>query len=453
MWSKIVLYADLSCTHHPSEPDGCSHQQCHVKYRVHKRTAIRLLGIWLVLSVLIGIAVFFLEFERVKDLVLPMALREAEKLSGPYHFYYHQPGRQELATVENKVRTEFSRLHFVLAEIYSRDKTLLIRQTIPEMADRIVSLEASEHHSLMTDKVDYRRLYDRGDLFLKIMVPVRDIEDNLIIGYFEGIYLIDPETAGVIKSRIMTSVLLVFPIIFVLTLVLYPIIISLNRDLMRLSRDLYDANLGLLVVLGGAVAKRDSETNAHNYRVAIYSILLGEQMGLDDEEMQSLIKGAFLHDVGKIAIRDSLLHKPRRLTTEELEEMKSHVRHGVEILEKYAWLGNALDIVGCHHEKYDGSGYPSGLTGSNIPLRTRIFSIVDVFDALTSRRPYKEAFPLEKAIEILKESSGSHFDPEVLDRFLLICDRLYADLRDADEAHLHERMTGLISKYFSASRL
>ncbi|MBA4373871.1 MAG: phosphohydrolase [Thermodesulfovibrio sp.] len=403
------------------------------------------------MSILIGIAVFFLEFERVKELVLPMALGEAEKLSEPYHSHFHQPGNQALGIVEAKFRTEFSRLHFVLAELYSRDKGLIVRQTIPAMADRVVALEASDHHSLMTDKVDYRRVYDKGDLFLKIVVPIRDSDDNRIIGFFEGIYLVTPETAHVIKSRIMTSVLLVFPVIFILTLVIYPIIIGLNKDLMRLSRDLYDANLGLLVVLGSAVAKRDSETNTHNYRVAIYSILLGEQMGLDNIEMQSLIKGAFLHDVGKIAIRDNLLHKAHKLTVDELEEMKTHVRHGVEILEKYAWLENSLDIVSCHHEKFDGSGYPDGLIGSNISLRTRIFSIVDVFDALTSKRPYKDAFPLEKAIEILQESSGSHFDPMILEKFLLICSRLYTDLNDADEEFLHTRMNNLISKYFEVS--
>jgi len=417
-------------------------------YKIQKRIAKRLLIVWLVLSFLIGIAVFFLELQRVKELVVLTATSEAGKLSDPYHSLFHQRDRDTLNLVAENFSAEFSRSHFVLAEMYSQEKELLFRQTVPEMADRVGALEAGSHETLMTDKAGYKWFFDNGELFLKIMVPIHDIEDRLIIGYFEGVYLVDPGTMSEIRSRIITSVLLVFPVVFALTLAIYPIIINLISDLMKLSRELSDANLGLLVVLGGAVAKRDSETNAHNYRVAIYAILLGEQMRIDDDGMQSLIKGAFLHDLGKVAIRDKVLHKPGELTNEESEEMRSHVRHGVEILEKYSWFNDALDIVGHHHEKYDGSGYPSGRIGDDIPLLTRIFSIVDVFDALTSERPYKDAFPIGEAVQVLREGRGRHFDPQILDNFLRICGPLHAELGSADDEYLHSRMSALVSRYF-----
>ncbi|MBI5639939.1 MAG: HD-GYP domain-containing protein [Nitrospirae bacterium] len=420
-----------------------------MKYRIHKRIAGRLLLVWLGLSVITATAVFFVELGHVNEHVMPAALNRAGKLSEQYRAYYHEPSGKALGIVGESIRTQLSRLHFVLAEIYSRNKDLLIREVIPEMRDRVGSLEAKEHDYMMTDKAVCRRFFDKGEIFLKIVVPILDSDDKTIIGYFEGICLVDPETMSEIRSRMITSVLMVFSVIFALTLAIYPIIINLNKDLLRLSGDLSDSNLGLLVVLGSAVAKRDSETNTHNYRVAIYAILLGEKVGLRYDQMHGLIKGAFLHDVGKIAIRDSVLHKPGSLTMEEFEEMKSHVRHGVEILEKYTWLEDALDIVGCHHEKYDGTGYPSGHFGENIPLKTRIFSIVDVFDALTSRRPYKDAFPFDDAIEHLKDGSGRHFDPKILEKFLLICGPLYNELKAADEAYLHSRMSSLVSNYFS----
>ena len=114
-----------------------------------------------------------------------------------------------------------------------------------------------------------------------------------------------------------------------------------------------------------------------------------------------LIKGAFLHDVGKIGIRDNILLKPGRLDEEEFEEMKRHVNHGLDIISKSAWLNEASAVVGSHHEKYEGNGYPAGLKGEAIPVLARIFAIADVFDALTSHRPYKKPLSYEETIDIL----------------------------------------------------
>ena len=174
-------------------------------------------------------------------------------------------------------------------------------------------------------------------------------------------------------------------------------------------------------------------------------------MGLKKPALQELVKGAFLHDVGKIAISDAILLKPGKLTEAEFDVMKTHVSHGVEILKDYLWLHEAIDIVAYHHEKYDGTGYAKGLKGNDIPQAARIFSIVDVFDALTSKRPYKEPFSYEKSISIVREGSGVHFDPDMSKAFETISKRLYDTLRMADEDALKATLRVRIREIFTGS--
>jgi HD-GYP domain-containing protein (c-di-GMP phosphodiesterase class II) len=152
--------------------------------------------------------------------------------------------------------------------------------------------------------------------------------------------------------------------------------------------------------------------------------------------------------VGKIGIRDAILHKPARLDSEEFGVMQTHVGHGLDIVSRSAWLAHARDVVGAHHEKYDGSGYPGGLAGHAIPLEARVFAIADVFDALTSQRPYKTAFSFEDTMNILEEGRGSHFDPELLDRFAGIAPQLYAEYGGRDDPQLREELRSIVRRFF-----
>ena len=165
---------------------------------------------------------------------------------------------------------------------------------------------------------------------------------------------------------------------------LYPVIITLSRRVIRFSDQVTKGNLEIVTVLGAAIAKRDSNTGSHNYRVTLYAIRLGEAVGTDKVDMRALILGAFLHDVGKIGIRDDILLKPTELNDEEVAIMHTHVQLGIGIIQTSEWLHATHDVIKYHHEKYDGSGYMKGLRGEEIPLEARIFAIVDVFDALTS---------------------------------------------------------------------
>jgi HD-GYP domain-containing protein (c-di-GMP phosphodiesterase class II) len=163
---------------------------------------------------------------------------------------------------------------------------------------------------------------------------------------------------------------------------LFPVILHLTRRLADYSTHLLEANLETLSVLGSAIAKRDSDTDAHNYRVSLYSARIGQAMGLGRTEMQSLIKGAFLHDVGKLDIFDAVFLKPGRLDDGEFTVMQSHVEKGVDIVQRSSWLRDGIAVAGYHHEKYGGGGYPHNLRGEDIPIAARIFAVAD-FDALT----------------------------------------------------------------------
>ena len=167
-----------------------------------------------------------------------------------------------------------------------------------------------------------------------------------------------------------------------------------------------------------ALELRDKETEGHSNRVTTLAVRLGGAMNLTEEDLKNIQFGSQLHDIGKMVIPDEILHKPGPLTDEEREVMKKHPIYAYEILKDIKFLEKALDIPRYHHEKWDGTGYPEGLKNTDIPLFARIFCVVDVFDAVTSDRPYNAAWPKEKAAEYLKSEKGKHFDPEIVDIFL-----------------------------------
>lgn len=166
-----------------------------------------------------------------------------------------------------------------------------------------------------------------------------------------------------------------------------------------------------------ALEFRDMETEGHSERVLALSVELANRLDLSSREKGKLILGSYLHDIGKIGIPDNILLKEGRLNDKERGIMKTHVIKGYEIIADVEILKDASDVVLGHHEKWDGSGYPSGVSGEDIPVTARIFALVDVFDALMSKRPYKEALSYEESLVIISSDSGSHFDPRVVEAF------------------------------------
>ena len=192
-----------------------------------------------------------------------------------------------------------------------------------------------------------------------------------------------------------------------------------------------------LEALGDALDLRDAETEGHSKRVTAFTIAIARAMEIPKEEIAVIARGAFLHDIGKMAIPDAILRKPGALSPDEVTIMKEHAFLGYKMLQKIPFLQEASEIVYAHQEKFDGSGYPRGLKGDAIPLGARIFSIADTLDAIMSDRPYRPARPFSAAKKEIEAWSGRQFDPNIVKVFTEIPDKLWDDLRKQIDAQIH----------------
>jgi len=204
-------------------------------------------------------------------------------------------------------------------------------------------------------------------------------------------------------------------------------IIRLNRyrklmkqqaDLLQAHHELQDAYEATLKGWVRALDLRCNETGDHSRRVSLLTVELARLMGISEDELMHVRRSALLHDIGKMAVPDSILQKPGPLTEAEWDIMRKHPQFAIEMLKPIEYLRPALVIPLNHHERWDGTGYPRGIKGEEIPLAARIFAVIDVWDALSSDRPYRKAWPYEKIVEYMREQSGTHFDPKVVALFL-----------------------------------
>jgi len=207
-------------------------------------------------------------------------------------------------------------------------------------------------------------------------------------------------------------------------------------ELKTVHQELRESFLDTIHRLVLAAEYKDEDTGDHIKRMSQYCALIAEKLGLPAKEVQNILYAAPMHDVGKIGIPDSILLKPGKLTEEEFATMKTHTVIGAKILanSKAEILKIAEQIAISHHEKWNGKGYPQGLSGDNIPLVGRIVGLADVFDALTSKRPYKSPYPVEVACDIIKKERGQHFDPDMVDIFLENIDEVLKIKAEVDEA-------------------
>lgn len=233
---------------------------------------------------------------------------------------------------------------------------------------------------------------------------------------------------------------------------------ALEHGRLRLENKAYQANLESLVAarteqlrqtmtdlersyditleaLGDALDLKDAETEGHSKRVTAYTIAMARAMGMSADKIRVIARGAFLHDIGKMAIPDAILRKPGALTETETMIMREHCFRGYQMLKKIPFLAEAAEIVYSHQEHFDGSGYPRGLKAEEIPLGARLFAVADTLDAITSDRPYRAAQSTAAAREEIKRFSGRQFDPEVVDIFLRMPESIWEDLRREINSH------------------
>ncbi|MBK9603046.1 MAG: response regulator [Anaerolineales bacterium] len=243
-----------------------------------------------------------------------------------------------------------------------------------------------------------------------ILITSLDDHDSLIQGLHSGAddFVTKPYNSVELFARLQT----------ILRLNRYRRIIEQQRDLKNLHDELLIAYDKTIEGWSRALDLRDKETEGHSKRVTEMAVELARAFGLSESELVQVRWGALLHDIGKMGVPDGILLKPGPLTEEEWVKMRIHPTFAYEMLAPIHYLRLALDIPYCHHEKWDGTGYPQGLKGDQIPLTARIFAVVDVWDALSSDRPYRLAWTEDKVREHIRASSGTHFDPQVVGVFM-----------------------------------
>ncbi|WP_371188789.1 HD domain-containing phosphohydrolase [Thalassotalea maritima] len=220
-------------------------------------------------------------------------------------------------------------------------------------------------------------------------------------------YITKPVSAPLVQARVKTHI------------ALYDQQRELERKVIARTHELEQTRVEIIRRLGRAAEYKDNETGMHVVRMSFYTKMLADKIGANPEWSALLFDAAPMHDIGKIGIADAILQKPGRLDSDERQEMQQHVEYGADILgnNDSPLLSLAREVCLYHHEKFDGSGYPHGAKGQDIPLSARIVTIADVFDALTSKRPYKEAWSFEQAMQYLHEQSGQIFDPDLVTAF------------------------------------
>ncbi|MGO9147175.1 MAG: HD-GYP domain-containing protein [Desulfomonilia bacterium] len=430
------------------------------KHSIHRILISRLVLEAICISVALMAGVIFIEFRNINDRVAAQVVPAAELFRYAIMDNLDSPGLGDHARIRNIIGRYPLRKkrpadgHFVFARILDADFHEVARYTdfsyehINDVKDYL--LKTADNATPMQRGVWTRTARVGSAAVVHMRYELKNSAD-IRAGYIEGIYAISPVFLRKARLSAVYTALIATGIVLLTTLILYPSINRLMRNILSLSAGLLHANLEILNVLGSAIAKRDNDTDIHNFRVTIYAARIAEEMHLGEDEIRTLTKGAFLHDVGKIGISDTILLKPEQLSEEECEEMKKHVGHGLDIVKRTEWIHDAALVVGNHHEHYDGTGYPNGMSSTEIPLVARIFTIADVFDALTSKRPYKEALGFDETIEILKRDRGKMFDPEILDVFMKIAASLYETYANRDDDKPRDDLRRIGEHYFAPS--
>jgi len=425
---------------------------------VHKTLVRRLLLMTLAIAMLVSAIIYLLERHRMNDYVVEVANNAVQLILArtgsimeekgidrfaafrqAFSEYLAAPGEQQSGT-------------FVYAGFFKPNGDLIDEYIEKQPGNELALKRHFLTKPLIKPGIDTHHITSEtrdGRVYIYLVFPILEA-NRKVAAYTHTVFALSDATQQQIQQTIWQAVVATGLIILATSVLLYPVILRMLKHLSRFAMDLLNANLQSISLLGSAIAKRDSDTDAHNYRVSIYSVRLAEAVGLEVEAIRRLIKGAFLHDVGKIAIRDVILLKPGKLDESEFEVMKTHVEHGLDIVARSNWLTDAKDVVGSHHEKYSGKGYPKGLSGREIPITARIFAIADVFDALTSKRPYKDPMSFEESMAILHEGSGSHFDPGLLAVFDEISADLYKKYSGREDQGLHDELGEILRQYFSA---
>jgi putative two-component system response regulator len=299
------------------------------------------------------------------------------------------------------------RQHFKVKVALNGEKALQIANALPrpDMILLDVMMPGLDGYEVCRRLKENPSTADIPVIFITAQHEIKDEQLGFELGAVD--YISKPISPPIVQARVQTH------------LAMYDQNRELERRVTERTFELNETRLKVVQKLGRAGEYKDNETGMHAVRMSHYARLMAEALGYSDKWSDLVFNAAPMHDIGKIGIPDKILLKPGKLDAEEWEEMKRHAQYGAEIIgdEDNDLLRMAAEVAITHHEKWDGSGYPNGLKGKDIPLTGRIVAIADVFDALTSARPYKKAWSVEDAVNLIREETGLHFDPELVPIF------------------------------------
>ncbi len=408
---------------------------------VRRITAVSFLAILLIIA-----AVCYLEIRKIENTLLSNAEKEA-RLFLPLFIEQARNKSGQTAEPAAEFFEAIGQTAFLDVRLLTPDKTVFFESSQSGSPAPAAAPAAGADGLAYANEPGGTWMFADRELVLDAVIPLHAGPEEKLIGYVEGRYRSAQADTRAIAVRILLSCLIGVGGVLLAAALMYPGLVLLHNRLINNSADLNRANNFLLKKLGSALAKSDVGTPNHNYRVIIYSVRLAEKLKLNRAQIRSLIKGVFLHDIGMLDVDREMLMKPAPLGKKERKRMQEHVKRGVALIKPYRWLRDTRDLIRCHHEKYDGSGYPAGLSHDKITLEARIFAIVDAFDALTSDRPYRPARKLDSVIETLELESGAHFDPVLLAPFIEMAPQILDIVGKLDGEALEREVNGVLKKY------
>jgi HD-GYP domain-containing protein (c-di-GMP phosphodiesterase class II) len=415
-----------------------------------RRAAIRIAAVSILLAGVASPIAWFVARENAEAGIVSIAMEETDGILHRFSaINLNGPDALEHARLAAE---SISGGLFDIAEIYDGQARKLAESMNPD--GTAIEPLLPHHGTPRYTRESYENVKLNNEAWImRVFVPLREggsraALNQPITGYFEGVRLVPQWQRQQIFYDSLTTATMVGLAALLCGLALYPVVVLLSTDNEKKTREVLDSHISMMEALGRAIAKRDSDTGAHNYRVAWIAAGIAEKMGIKGYDMQALIAGSFLHDVGKIGIPDAILLKPGKLDDVEMAVMRTHVNQGRDIVVGAGWLDGAQDVVASHHEKWNGSGYPGQLAGEAIPLSARIFAVADVFDALCSKRPYKEPMNLEATMAILERDTGSHFDPAVMEVFRPMATAIYEQLAGCDEVATRRLLQDRVKHHF-----
>jgi putative nucleotidyltransferase with HDIG domain len=378
----------------------------------------------------------FAAFTILKDIFAVDKAEETESSDGTYNAMADHGMIANYKGIDGLVHLHFDLYNFTSTKFYQKNGMVTYSYDIKEVGSMLPASEQKAFNRVLQGETLQSR---QGAHSLHMWVPIEN-STNKVIGIVELTRDISEQDASSRNVILWISVIMVVCLL-ALFFALRQVFIRSTRTIDHKNRELADMVQTIestydqsLHALSSALDSRDNETQGHSFRVTAYAIRLGQELGIEGEQLGLLARGALLHDVGKIGVPDAILLKPGKLTDEEWVIMRKHVQTGYEMLNHIEFLQHSLDVVKYHHENWDGTGYPNGLRGKEIPLFARIFALCDTYDAITSDRPYRKKRTHAEACEEIKRCSGTQFSGAIVDAFLRIPEAEWTEIQQMNPA-------------------